>query len=665
MAQIPRYVSEGSIPPAVSNVKMSGHDAAAPYNEYAQGINNFMDIFRHEMYAWERDVLQKEREKKAAEQKNLKVQEGLYKAQAMSDLSIKTNQMYQDFKQKSDGSLDFAKGVDASFQALADPVIKNAPTQASQIDLTKRLISMRSQLYNRATNDSIQINNQANMNKIENMLSQYEGMAASDPRSAQELKSKSGEVFQAMSDLGIPERHKAQIFDKFAKRIDYNAVRGAIEQDPQEVQARIEAGQLSYLGEGNINSLKNLTKSSIATYTKQAGSAIADVEKRVMNGQPLPEDFQHRVELAKKYGLNNKVEDLNRLLEVDKIVAGGTYAELEGLSSWLKQSVADGAIKADPNKVNKLIGYVEGNAKALKEDGLSYAERKGGLGPNPILTDFSNIPADQLQRRQFLSQQVEEMYGVKTPALKKEEIKILSNQLEKLPTEQKLAIVENVATLGDTTVERVAKELNTKSPGVAQAVSMYSIDPHITSAIMLGKEALAAKTVKPPMDETIIEQADVALGKTLFADEPEFRRRIIDAGVSKYAYEVSRGNDVTLEESIKSAGNILRVTGQAFGPRKAYSTVAPGKDMTTKSFNGFVDSNLRDIANWPKYGNGQPISAGNDRPIVFSRVDPSDFSYEYNSSGKYYVYYGGKRVLNESRQPLTIDLRRLYKDTNE
>ena len=662
MAQIPRYVPEGSIPPAVNQVKMSGATAAAPYNEYAEGIGNFMNVFRHEMDAWERAVNKKEAEQKAAEQKNLKVQEGLYKAQAMSDLSIKTNQMYQDFKQKADGNLDFAKGVDASFQTLADPVIKNAPTQEAQIDLTKRLISMRSQLYNRATNDSIQINNQANMNKIENMLSQFEGMAASDPRSAQELKSKSGEVFQAMADLGVPERYKTKIFDKFSKRIDYNAVRGAIEQDPQEVQSRLDAGQFAYLGEGNVNSLKNLTKSSIATYTKQASSAVDDVEKRVMNGQPLPEDYQSRVELAKKYSLNTKVEDLNRLLEVDKIVSKGNYAELEGLASWLKQSAADGSIQADPNKVKKLIDYVEGNAKALQDDGLSYAERKGGFGPNPIITDFSNIPADQLQQRQFRALQVEEAYGVKTPALKKEEIKILSNQLDSLPLDQKIKVVENVAALGKTTTDKVAQELKKEYPAISQAVAMQQIDPSITSSIIKGKEALQAKIVKAPSQE---DQADAALKsmKGVLEDDADARRRLIDAGVAIKAFEETRGNEFKLEDCIKAAGNLVKLSGDWFGSRKEYTTVAPGKDMDSKGFDSFVNNNLKDISNWSKYGNGQPISAGNDQPIIFSRVEPREFTYKYDSTGNYYVYYGDKVVLNQNRQPLTIDLRKLYNDT--
>jgi hypothetical protein len=429
MAVIPRYVSEGSIPPAVNQTKASMGLAAAPYEAYSNEIGYLTGIFQKEMDAWGRAIAQKDAEQKAAEEKNLKVQEDLYKAQAMSDLSMQTNQMYQDQKQRADGSMDFARIVDKNFQKMADPVIAGAPTQNAQIDLTKKLISMRTNLYNRAVNDGIQINNQSNMTKLEGMLSQFEGLAASDPRAAQDLKSRSGEVFQAMESLGVPVRYREKIFDKFSKRVDYNAIRGAIEQDPQEVQSRLDAGQFAYLGEGNVNSLKNLTKSSLAAYTTQANQAIDDVEKRVMNGQPLPEDFQTRIATAEKYGLGNKVTDLKRLLEVDKMVSSSNYAELQGLSSWLKQSVADGAINADPSKVKKLVDYVDGNLKAMKEDGLSYAEHKGGFGPNPIITDFTKITPDQVQQRTFRALQIEEAYGVKTPALKKEEMSLLSNQL--------------------------------------------------------------------------------------------------------------------------------------------------------------------------------------------------------------------------------------------
>ena len=87
--------------------------------------------------------------------------------------------------------------------------------------------------------------------------------------------------------------------------------------------------------------------------------------------------------------------------------------------------------------------------------------------------------------------------------------------------------------------------------------------------------------------------------------------------------------------------------------------------MDSKGFDSFVNNNLNDISNWTKYGNGQPISAGNDQPIIFSRIEPREFTYKYDSTGNYYVYYGDKVVLNQNRQPLTIDLRKLYNDTYE
>lgn len=661
MAVIPRYVSEGSIPPAVNQTKASMGLAAAPYEAYSNEIGYLTGIFQKEMDAWGRAIAQKDAEQKAAEEKNLKVQEDLYKAQAMSDLSMQTNQMYQDQKQRADGSMDFARIVDKNFQKMADPVIAGAPTQNAQIDLTKKLISMRTNLYNRSVNDGIQINNQSNMTKLEGMLSQFEGLAASDPRAAQDLKSRSGEVFQAMESLGVPVRYREKIFDKFSKRVDYNAIRGAIEQDPQEVQSRLDAGQFAYLGEGNVNSLKNLTKSSLAAYTTQANQAIDDVEKRVMNGQPLPEDFQTRIATAEKYGLGNKVTDLKRLLEVDKMVSSSNYAELQGLSSWLKQSVADGAINADPSKVKKLVDYVDGNLKAMQEDGLSYAEHKGGFGPNPIITDFTKITPDQVQQRTFRALQIEEAYGVKTPALKKEEMSILSNQLEKLPTDQKLQVIGAVSGMGSSTIDSVSSVLKKSDPGVAQAMSIYQVDPNISKAIMKGKDVLVSKTVKAPSQDDQLSAAESAMG-TLFDNDPGSRRKLIDAGVAIQAYEEARGNSFKLEECIKSAGNLVNVKGDWFGTRKGYTTVAPGKDMDSKTFDTFVNGNLTDIGNWKKYGNGQPISAGDDTPIVFSRVEPRDFSYKYDSSGNYYVYYGDKPVLNEKRQPLYVDLKKMYQD---
>jgi hypothetical protein len=192
-------------------------------------------------------------------------------------------------------------------------------------------------------------------------------------------------------------------------------------------------------------------------------------------------------------------------------------------------------------------------------------------------------------------------------------------------------------------------------------MSIYQVDPNISKAIMKGKDVLVSKTVKAPSQDDQLSAAESAMG-TLFDNDPGSRRKLIDAGVAIQAYEEARGNSFKLEECIKSAGNLVNVKGDWFGTRKGYTTVAPGKDMDSKTFDTFVNGNLTDIGNWKKYGNGQPISAGDDTPIVFSRVEPRDFSYKYDSSGNYYVYYGDKPVLNEKRQPLYVDLKKMYQD---
>lgn len=664
MAVIPRYVSEGSIPPAVSNVRMNASVAAAPYNDYANQINKFLDIFHREMLAWEHVVRQKEKEEKAAREKDLKVQEDMYKAEAMADLSVKSNAMYQLERQRADGSMNFAQNVDANFQKLADAAILGAPTQRAQIDLTKRLIGMRSGLYNRAVNEGISINNQANMNKLENMLTNLEGLAASDPLAAAELKGKSSDVFNAMEKLGIPERHRQQIYDKFSKRIDYNALKGAIDKDPLEVENRLNSGQFAYLGEGNINSIKNLTKSSINAYKKQANEAIEDVENKIMSGQPIPQDLQNRIDLANKYGLTDRVDELEELMELNKVVSNGDYGELQGLSNWLKQSAALGALKSDPKRVKKLADYVDGNIKAMEDDGLTYAELKGRIPMGTTITDFENLSPDIIKQRKFKGEQVAEFYGKSPSLLKKEELETLSNQIENMTTEQKIELAKNLSILGAKTVDKSVKKIEKKDPGLAQAIEMYQISPELSEKIMKGKAALKARVVKSVEYQN--EGDAIGVVNRTFGDDPELQRRLLDAGRSLMAYDSVTGSSefANISKAVKSAGNIIDVSGDFFGPRKGYSTVAPGPDMNTKSFDKFVNSNLKDIESWTKYGNGQPISAG-ENPIVFSNLEPRDLKYKYDKSGNYYVYDTNDNVvLNEKRQPIYIDLKKLYADTN-
>lgn len=658
MAVIPRYISETRSTPAISNARIDPNTAAAPYRAAEASTKNVMNVLQNELGQWHQTLVQKEKEAQAAQQKNEKIQAGLYKADAMANLAIQSNQLQQELVQRNDGNLNLAKEFDQGFQKLADQVLLNAPTEDARLALTKNIIAMRADAYNKMTNTSIKMNNQLNMDRMENMLQQYEGYAAAAPESIEAIKQNSAEIFNSMKDLGIPEAKRQAIVNKFSNRLDYHAARAVAEKDPLTAMEQIEKGALAHLGAGNITALKNVATASKKAFERQANDAIRDVEARLNNGQPLPADFEARLDTAKRYGLTEQVEDLTRLMQVDKMVSQSSLSSLKQMQAELSQMISSGELDLEPARAKKLTSFVEGNIKAMTEDGLGYAERKGGFTPFREIVDFTQIDPNEAEQRKFRAAQVESAYGVPATALKASEIDTLSAQIKDAPTMQKLQILNNLNQFGSATSSRVADKIMNSDPGLAQALRLGTTDLEIANGILKGQEIIATKSGTLPTADEVNDDAASLLGN-LFAEEPAYRSQYVQAGKAIYAYEHSRGNDISMKDAIARAGNMVEVKTGWFSK---YATVAPGAGMSADDFTDFVDTNLKNLNTWRTYGNGLPANAANRVPIKFAQVSPSDFEYLYNSRGFYEVYYNGDPVITDKGSPLAIDLKKLYNE---
>lgn len=660
MAVIPKYISDSPVTPAVSNAHIDPQTAAAPYQAAAQSTGHLMNIFQHEMGAWQGMLHRKELEQKAAALKNQKVQDSLYTAQAMGTASLAAADLTRKAVAGADGVTNTAALADQEFQKMADSILANAPSDEARVGITKRLIGLRSHLYNKASNESIKMNNQVNMDKLEGMLAQYESHATSNPMDAEEVKAQASDVFQAMNELGLPASHRQQIMNKFNTRIDFRAAKTMAEQDPFEVQKKIEEGAFNHLGSANVRSILSTVKASTGAMTRQAKLALSDVEKRVMSGMALPDDFEARANLAAKVGLEDDLKDVVNLVEVGKMVADSKLSDLAGVASELKAASASGELDMDPKKFKKLIKYVDTNIAAMKNDPFAYAANRGKFNPFPTKTDFTSFDPQEVQQRNYRALQVQEAYGVASPSLSKEEIHAAASQLETAPGPEKMKILANLAQLGDTTIESIAKTMSKKDGGIAQAIRMHSIDPSVSEKILGGRELLANKQGSSSHRE--MQEAMETEMQSLVVDDPALRSEYMKAAHSVHAYETARGNPVSAAEALKSANNIMDVDRNGLFTGR-YRTVAPGPNMKTGDLDKLVDNNLKSVQGWKEYGTGLPARTENGKALFINRMSPSDFDYVYARGGKYKVMYEGHPVLDESGRDLTIDLQRLYKDT--
>ncbi len=653
MAVIPRFFTQRDATPAISNAQMDPGTAAAPYRAAEQASAHLMDIFQNELGAWGKVVAQKDAEQKAAEEKNRKVADGLYNAEALANITMGSNDIKQRALAQADGTTNQAKVADEEFQKLFDSVIANAPSNEAKIALTKRALSIRSGLYNNVSNASIKANNQVNMDKIEGMLGQYEAYASNNPADVESVKAQAGDVFQSMEALGIPAHAREKIQQKFLTNLDYQSAASSAEKDPKGVLDALDSGQFNHLGANSLKKIKTVANHSLKASTKQAKDALADVEKSIMLGAPIPQDFADRAALANKLGLHDELTDVERLVDVSKTMAGKKLPEILATSAELKAMAARGELEGSPAKVKKLITFVDTQAKALQKDPFQFAENQGAFKPFPTVTDFKNLAPEEVQQRRYRSMQVEEAYGVKSPALSQAEMDVALAQLNSEPPQERLKILQNLQGMGDETVSRIVNMADQKKDlGLAQAMRLSSIDPMMSMKILEGRDAIKAGNYKA--DKAEENQAKEALSR--LAVDDSIKQSALSAAKAVQAVDRS----MSLSELVNQANNVISVDRNGLFSG-SYSTVAPAANMTAPDLERLVDEGLSDTDSWKTFGTGYPAQTADGRALPSNRVRPSDYDYVMQKDGTYRLMHEGKQVLDPSGAPVSVDLVKLHK----
>lgn len=654
MAVIPRYFSQRDAVPAINNVRMDPGTAAAPYKAAEQSNNQMLEIFQHELGAWGKVFQQKEAEQQAAQAKNQKIADGLYVAEASANLSMGANDIQNKVMQESDGTTNHAALADGEFQQLVDSIVANAPSDMARMEVMKRAIKTRSNMYNRVSNQSIKANNQVNMDRIEGMLGQYELAASRSPDAVDEIKSQSEDVLNTLGTLGIPGHQQQAIRAKFTRNVDYHAVASKAESDPTQVLESLRSGQYDHLGPKAVAKLERVASSSEKAMRTEVKSALADVEKALMLGQRPPEDMESRFQAASKLGLSQELEDVSRLTDVANTLSGKKLPELIAAGAEIKQMIARGEIGGDPAKAKKLEKFIDTQVKSIKQDPFAFSENQGSFKPFNTISDFTKLSQEEAQQRKFRALQIEESLGVKSPALKQAEMDVALAQLDAAPAEEKLAILKNLANLGEQTISSIVSRADKKNDlGLAHAIRMSQINPKAAQDILKGRDLIKSGAYKP--DSSLSKTLQTAVASV--AVDEEMKRSIVAASKAAHAANPS----VEADELVAMSNNLINMdrSGLFTG---SYKMVAPSAEINQEGFETLIDSNLLSDADWKAFGTGTPARTAAGKALPSNRIAPSDYDYVLAGDGKYKVVYEGSDVLGADGSPVKVDLVKLTKD---
>lgn len=661
MAKIPLYTSESPTPASINTVQMDPSVAAAPYRAAEQSAVNITNTIQSVLHGIGQDIAARDAEEKKIAEKNQKVQADLYKAQAISDMSMFSAKAYEDARSSADGINNFATSFDQKFMEQAAKAIQGAPTQEAQVAMIQKLSSMRSAMYSKASRDSRNLNNQINMGKLESGLQKFENIAAQNPEGIDEVKQNAQDLMEGMRKLGVPGHLVDKIGNKFNSRAEFQAARGAILSDPFNAESLIQSGKFSSLDAGQISQLQNLAKSSTNAFKRETLDSAKKIESALLSGQPVPGNVDDLFTALHRIGDTQTVNDLEEMLNVRSLLINADRGSMVETMKELSQQQAANP-QLSPDKFKKITSMIQGSIKKLDSDPFEYAEQTGHFPKEKELTDFTNVSDADINRRNIRALQVAEYYGSKSVgALKTSEVNQFIKQLENLSPDDKLKAMSNISRFGEGTIDQVATAMKDKSHSMAQLFRMANEDPEKAKVIMKGQEVIKAKLFDPGQN---IEQSlltDSTFQKFMPRDEAA-KRAFIQAGKAYMAAKSTSGDSIDLKEAMLEANNLVEMrdsSGFIFGNK--YITKVPKSGMTGAELNDLVNSKLKSPEAWAEFASDRPVSADGKTPLQFNRIRPSEFTYNYNSSGSWDVMYNGKSLAGADGKPITIDLRKLLK----
>lgn len=658
MAIIPRFISKTESTPAINNVRMDPSVAAAPYRAAEQSTAHLMNIFGSELAAWDKTIRTKQAEQAASDKKNQQIADKLYLAESMANLKIQSNAAFNEAMKTSDGTTNHANIVDSEYQKIVNGLVAGAPSDSARIELVKRAIGMRADLYNKSTNASIRANNQVNMDRMEGMLKNLETAAFRSPSEVSSIKNSAGDIFSSMKSLGIPDSQLSHIASRFNNSADHASLMGFAQNDPTFAQKLLNEGKYDHLGANTLKSLEGTIQSRLNTVTNDARKNISAEIDRLYAGLPLSANAADSVAKAKELGLAPEVQTMERLMRLSSDIGQTSPEELDALANKIRIEAASGktAVK-DPKELDMLTKFLTGNAEQIRKDPILYAQVKGNIPELDPIMDFSKLDDRQVEDRRLRAEQVKELYKVKAAILSGVEQDQAANMLKNSDGDVALATINNLNRLDQTSTSNIAKKIVKSDPALAGALLSNISEPALLKKVVSGRSMLQAGGVKRPQ---ISEEAGLKIGE-LFPGNPEMQKAFLTTAQAAAAAD---GQSEVGTKELENYTGFTTISRPGWFSGK-YSTVTPKSDMTESEFTGFLDKELVKPEAWSKYANGIPTSDGISTAIDFNNIEPSKIDYLYRDDGLYDVQYRGSPVVGPTGQKVRIDLKQLYKDTKE
>lgn len=647
MAGLTRFIST-SPTPNVPDQSRASPEVYAQVSEADLANNRAVDAMIAEGYG-------KYKQQQAA-------QDNLYTSQAKADMQLYMNNAAKQLKSQASPNGDLQSEAAKAFDAHALELIKNAPSPAAQQHLLSVFPGLRTSAQINLGKYQDSLDKQETFNQFSKTINSFANLATANPDYSDHVKSQVESYGRNMVAAGYDAKSVLAAMDKANQSIDMSVARQIMAKDPINGLDKLKQGAFSQLPPAAVRTLESVGQASLKAAQKAASEDIKGIEDRLFAGQPVPSNYESAIQRAVGMGLQSQADDLTRLLHLNSQVTGSNAAQLRDLANTIEVGAKTGAINADPARVQKFLSFVNGNLKAMEQDGITYAETKGAFNPVTPITDFTNIDPKLAQERKYRALQTEEQLGVPTSALKQVELDNLVSQISKMGVNDRVKVLGNLQQFGNRTMSQLADSLEKVDPGLASAAAISLRDPDLSRQVILGNEAMKAKLVELPKEEEIADAALKAFGSNdLFGSDPLVKGRYLNAARAIYAHDHSIGGRMDFQTAVERAAGIISMDREGILTGN-YQTQAPTSGMSSYEFKQLLNRNLTSLETWKQYGNGVPSSLGGDRPVNVEKTTPDNFQYIPAGNGKYMVVRDGRKVANEKGQPFLIDLTKLAQD---
>jgi hypothetical protein len=292
-------------------------------------------------------------------------------------------------------------------------------------------------------------------------------------------------------------------------------------------------------------------------------------------------------------------------------------AQLEALISSLQSDTSEGATIAQQQIIQAVQDQATAKAKALKDDPIGYAVRKGMVS-NPPALDLAN-PAGWDATFSGLQNAVDVLanrgeVGANTSALRPEMQTSVVRALANSTPQDSIKLLGSMAqNLSPETYKATLNSLYASGQGKAAAAAgaLVPLNPEAAEGVLRGQQLLKENPqLGPKQDDSNKSTIDTILPPTAFAPNLEgSRQTLLDAATARYADLSNQVGDTSgvLDES-RMEQSVKEVTG-GLVDMNGYQVVAPkygqSQDDFDKSLSALQDGDLTGAVT----SSGTPVKA--------------------------------------------------------